>query len=85
MVGNHTLRVETSLSSQCEAKVQLQQDIQASFEKLKTAWATKIELNHETKDVEELEEDVTLDDLYKQDDSDIMSLDSDSDEDSDST
>ena len=82
MVSNHTLREETSETNECAAKVQLQQDIQASLDKLKAAWATKIELRNEAEEVDPIPDDVDLDDLFNPEyDDDIMFLDSDSEDD----
>jgi len=79
------MREETSETNQCEAKAQLQQDIKASFDKLKTAWAKKIEVIKEEEEVDPKPEDVDLEDLLNPDDDDIMSLSSESDDDEQGT
>jgi hypothetical protein len=84
MLNNHTLTCdkETSEKTESAAKAQLQQDIQASFNQLKTAWAKKIPLAIEPDDRDPKEEEVNIDDLFaSDDDDDILSLSSDSDDD----
>lgn len=77
MISNHTLREETNEINQCAAKLQLQQDIQASFDKLKAAWATKIVLPTETEEPDLKPEDIDIDDLFNPE-IDMVSLGSDS-------
>lgn len=84
MLNNHTLTCdkETSEKTESAAKAQLQQDVQASFKKLKFAWAKRISLAIEDEDRDPKEEEVNIDDLFASDvDSDILSLSSDSDDD----
>ncbi|TVY41981.1 Nuclear GTPase SLIP-GC [Lachnellula occidentalis] len=82
MVTNHTRSEETSETKQCAAKIRLQQDIQASFAKLKVDWAKKIELPADEEEVDPKPEDVDLDDLLNPCNGPICLL-SDSEEDDD--
>ncbi|TVY88490.1 Nuclear GTPase SLIP-GC [Lachnellula willkommii] len=65
MVANHTQSEETSETKQCAAKIRLQQDIQASFAKVKADWAKQIELPTDEEEVDSKPEDVELEDLLR--------------------
>ncbi|TVY80439.1 Nuclear GTPase SLIP-GC [Lachnellula suecica] len=74
MLQNHTLNEETSEQNQRQAKIQLQQEVQSAFDKLKTAWGTKIHVTQEAEEVDPKLEDVDIDDLFNPDvDSDMFS------------
>ncbi|TVY48098.1 Nuclear GTPase SLIP-GC [Lachnellula cervina] len=63
MITNHTPSEETTDAEQCAAKARLQQEIQASFDKVKANWAKRIELPKEEKEVDPKLEDVDIEDL----------------------
>jgi hypothetical protein len=70
MLNNHTMKFDKETNERIEsaAKIQLQQEILATFDRMKAAWAQEVEVIVIEDEDEPVEEEITLDDLFGPDD-----------------